>query len=225
MNLEGDGWIDGGMENPAHHYFSLDENPDLSPITEMSGRALRRVIERMDVQTLALALCDAEARVVERVLRNVSSNNAAQIREEMERSVSGQGEQNLKARQRLMQTAYAMKYYGDITFDGPADDAIPSLDHSLKEALSAYHATDSRAEQTVALIALLAARVEQYSLLSLEPALERSPDGIFSTGLRMLVDQTPWDEAEMILFPANRVLPQCSGEKQGSFHRGRVGDT
>ena len=199
MNFSGDGWADGGMGGPGFHYFPPGENPDLTPFAEMTGRALRRVIERMDLEVLVLALRDAQPRVVERVLRNVSSKNAAHIREEIERSVSGESERSVEARQMLMQTAYAMKHHGDITFDGPADDAIPPLDRALEEGLAAFHSSESKAENAVSLIVALAARAEQHGLLSLEPALERSPDGIFSTGLRMLVDQAPWDEAEMIL--------------------------
>ncbi len=198
MNFSG-GWGDGGMEDPGFHYLPPGENPDLTPFAEMSGRALRRVIERMDLEILALALHDAQPRVVERVLRNVSSKNAAHIREEIERSGAGQSERSVEARQMLMQTAYAMKSHGDITFDGPADDAIPPLDRALEEGLAAFHSPESKAEHAVSLIVVLAARAEQHGLLSLEPALERSPDGIFSTGLRMLVDQAPWDEVEMIL--------------------------
>jgi len=153
----------------------------------------------MDPDILVLALRDADARVVERVLRNVSSKNAAHIREEIERASSGMSERSIEARQMLMQTAYTLKNHGDITFDGPADDAIPPLDHSLEGGLAAFHSSESKAEHAVTLIIALAARAEQHGLLSLEPALERSPDGIFSTGLRMLVDQAPWDEAEMIL--------------------------
>ncbi|MYA97951.1 MAG: hypothetical protein F4X91_16265 [Nitrospinae bacterium] len=199
MNFSGDGWGDGGMEGPGFHYFPPGENPDLTPFAEMSGRALRRVIERMDLEILVLALRNAQPRVVERVLRNVSSKNAAHIREEIERADSGESERSVEARQMLMQTAYAMKNHGDITFDGPADDAIPPLDRTLEEGLAAFHSSDSKAEHAVSLIVALAAWAEQHGLLSLEPALERSPDGIFSTGLRMLVDQAPWDEAEMIL--------------------------
>lgn len=198
MNFSG-GWGDGGMEDPGFHYLPPGENPDLTPFAEMSGRALRRVIERMDLEILALALHDAQPRVVERVLRNVSSKNAAHIREEIERSGAGRSERSVEARQMLMQTAYAMKSHGDITFDGPADDAIPPLDRALEEGLAAFHSPESKAEHAVSLIVVLAARAEQHGLLSLEPALERSPDGIFSTGLRMLVDQAPWDEVEMIL--------------------------
>lgn len=198
MNFSG-GWGDGGMEDPGFHYLPPGENPDLTPFAEMSGRALRRVIERMDLEILALALHDAQPRVVERVLRNVSSKNAAHIREEIERSGAGRSERSVEARQMLMQTAYAMKSHGDITFDGPADDAIPPLDRALEGGLAAFHSPESKAEHAVSLIVVLAARAEQHGLLSLEPALERSPDGIFSTGLRMLVDQAPWDEVEMIL--------------------------
>lgn len=197
MRLDGDdGWLAG---DSGHRYFSPGENPDLTPIAEMSGRALRRVIERVDLEVLAVALRDAEARVVERVLRNVSSKNAARIREALERSEADGGASGVEARQVLMETAYAMKNHGDITFEGPADDAMPPLDRAVEEALAAFHLPGSAAAQSVALIAALAARAEQHGLLSLEPALDRSPDGIFSTGLRMLVDQVPWEEAEMIL--------------------------
>ena len=199
MNFSGDGWGDDGVEGPGFHYFPPGENPDLTPFAEMSGRALRRVIERMDLEILALALHDADARVVERVLRNVSSRNAAHMREEIERSGAEQSERSVEARQMLMQTAYAMKNHGDITFDGPADDAIPPLDRALEEGLAAFHSSDARAEHAVSLIVVLASRAEGHGLLSLEPALERSPDGIFSTGLRMLVDQAPWNEVETIL--------------------------
>ena len=199
MNFSGDGWGDGGMEGPGFHHFPPGENPDLTPFAEMSGRALRRVIERMDPEILVLALRDADSRVVERVLRNVSSKNAVHMREEIERSGSMESERSVEARQMLMQTAYAMKNHGDITFDGPADDSIPPLDRTLEEGLAAFHSSEAKAEHAVSLIVVLAARAEQHGLLSLEPALERSPDGIFSTGLRMLVDQAPWDEAEMIL--------------------------
>lgn len=199
MNLSGDGWGDGGAEGPGFHYFPPGENPDLTPFAEMSGRALRRVIERMDPEILVLALRDADSRVVERVLRNVSSKNAVHMREEIERADSGESERSVEARQMLMQTAYAMKNHGDITFDGPADDSIPPLDRALEEGLAAFHSSEAKAEHAVSLIVVLAARATQHGLLSLEPALERSPDGIFSTGLRMLVDQAPWDEAEMIL--------------------------
>ena len=77
MSLGGDGWSDGDAEGPGFHYFPPGENPDLTPIAEMSGRALRRVIEGVDLEILALALRDAQPRVIERVLRNVSSKNAA----------------------------------------------------------------------------------------------------------------------------------------------------
>ena len=199
MSLDGGGWTDGGTEGPGYRFFSPGENPDLTPFAEMSGRALRRVIERMDPEILALALRDAEARVVERVLRNVSSRNAARIREEIRRPGSGESERSVEARQMLMETAYAMKNHGDITFEGPADDAIPPPDRTLEAALAAFHSPDSKAEHAVSLIVALAARAERYGQLSLEPALERIPDGIFSIGLRMLVDQAPWNEAEMIL--------------------------
>ena len=199
MSLGGDGWSDGDAEGPGFHYFPPGENPDLTPIAEMSGRALRRVIERVDLEILALALHEAQPRVIERVLRNVSSKNAAHIREEMERSGSEESERSVEARQMLMQTAYTMKNHGDITFEGPADDAIPPLDRAIEDGLAAFHSPESKAEHAVSLIVALAARAELHGLLSLEPALERSPDGIFSTGLRMLADQAPWDEVEMIL--------------------------
>ena len=92
----------------------------------MSGRALRRVIERVDLEILALALRDAQPRVIERVLRNVSSKNAAHIREEMERSGSEESERSVEARQMLMQTAYAMKNHGDITVRGSRRRRHPS---------------------------------------------------------------------------------------------------
>ena len=117
----------------------------------------------------------------------------------MERSGSEESERSVEARQMLMQTAYTMKNHGDITFEGPADDAIPPLDRALEDGLAAFHSPESKAEHAVSLIVALAARAELHGLLSLEPALERSPDGIFSTGLRMLADQAPWDEVEMIL--------------------------
>ena len=199
MNFHGGGWTDGGIDGPGFHYFPPGENPDLTPFTEMSGRALRRVIERMDPEVLAMALRDADARVVERVLRNVSSKHAARMREELERASSEGSERSVEARQMLMQTAYAMENRGDITFDGPADDSIPPLDRPLEAGIAAFHSPESKAEHAVSLIVALLARAEQHGLLSLEPALERSPNGIFSTGLRMLVDQAPWDEAEMIL--------------------------
>ena len=199
MNFSGGGWTDDGMEDTGFHYFPPGENPDLTPFAEMSGRAIRRVIERMDMQVLVYALRDAQPKVIERVLRNVSSKNAAHIREEIERSDSMEAERGIEARQMLMQTAHAMRNHGDITFEGPADDAIPPLDRALEERLAAFHSSDSKAERAVSLIVALAARAERHGLLSLEPALERSPDGVFSTGLRMLVDQAPWDEAEMIL--------------------------
>ncbi len=191
--------MDGGPEIPGGRFFSPGENPDLTPFVEMSGRALRRVIERVDLDVLALALRDAEARVVKRVLGNVSSKSAARIREEIERAEAEEDAPGVEARQFLMETAYVMKNHGDITFDGPADDSIPPMDRALEEELATFHSSGSAAEQAVSLAVALAARAEQQGLLSLEPALERIPDGIFSTGLKMLVDQTPWDEAEIIL--------------------------
>jgi len=196
MSLDRDRWME---EPPGHRFFSPGENPDLAPIAEMSGRALRRVIERLDLEVLALALRDAEAGVVERVLRNVSSRNAARIREEIKRSEADENGQAVEARQMLMETAYAMKEHGDITFDGPADDAIPPLEQALEDEIAAFHAPESAAGQAVSVVAALASRAERHGLLSLEPALERSPDGIFAAGLRMLADQAPCDEAEMIL--------------------------
>ena len=199
MNLDGDRWMNVGPEGPGRRFFSPGENPDLTPFAEMSGRALRRVIERIDLEVLARALRSAEARVVDRVLGNVSTKNARRIREEIKRGGADEGDRVVEARQLLMETAYAMKEHGDITFDGPADDAIPPLDRAVEEELAAFHAPGSAAGQAVSVVAALAARAERHGLLSLEPALERSPDGIFATGLRMLVDQTPSGEAETIL--------------------------
>ncbi|MEK6711021.1 MAG: FliG C-terminal domain-containing protein, partial [Nitrospinota bacterium] len=51
--------------------------PDLAPLARMSGRALRRLIERLDMDTLSLALREAPSGLVQRVLRNVSSRTAA----------------------------------------------------------------------------------------------------------------------------------------------------
>jgi len=61
-----------------------EPRPDLGPLARMSGRALRRLIERVDMDTLSLALRYAEDSLVQRVLRNVSSRTAAALREEME---------------------------------------------------------------------------------------------------------------------------------------------
>ena len=199
MSLDGDGWMDSEAEGPGYHFTPPDEIPDTIPFVEMSGRALRRIIERLDPEILALALRDAEAREVERFLRNVSSKNAVHIREEIERAGAEESERRAEARLILKQTAYSMKKRGEITFEGPADDAIPPLDRKLEELLAAFHSPESKAEQAVSLVVALASRAEQLGLLSLEPVLERSPDGIFSIGLRMLVDQMRWDEAEMIL--------------------------
>ena len=53
----------------------------------------------MDLEILVLALRDAQPRVVERVLRNVSSKNAAHIREEIERASPEKSERSVEARQ------------------------------------------------------------------------------------------------------------------------------
>ncbi len=200
MNLDREGWTEGGPEEGGRPFFSPGEVSDLTPFARMSGRALRRVIERMDLDVLALALRDAQPRVVERVLKNVSAKNAARLHEEITRPAAGEvGPGGVdEARQVLMETAYAMEQHGDITFEGPADDAIPPLERALEEELASFHDPESRAERTVSLIAALADRAQRHGLLSLEPALERSPNGIFSVGLRMLVDQAPLQEAEMI---------------------------
>ena len=125
MSLDGDGWMDSEAEGPGYHFTPPDEIPDTIPFVEMSGRALRRIIERLDPEILALALRDAEAREVDRFLRNVSPKNAVHIREEIERAGAEESERRAEARLILKQTAYSMKKRGEITFEGPADDAIP----------------------------------------------------------------------------------------------------
>jgi len=165
----------------------------------MSGRALRRLIERVDMETLSLALRLADAPLVERVLRNVSSRAAAALREEMGEASPPGREECAEAQHVLMETAYDLEEKGEISFEGPADDALPPLEPATEARLGGFHLAEGGAAEVAALIAGLAERAREHGLVSLEPVLERIPENLLAAGLRMVVDQLPAEEIETVL--------------------------
>ncbi|MEE9276039.1 MAG: FliG C-terminal domain-containing protein [bacterium] len=205
MNTERDrGWEEddpfesGGEEGPYGSRPGMEE-ADLSPLSRMSGRALRRLIERVDMETLSLALRCADADITDRVLRNLSSRTAAALREEIGALPFSGRDICLEAQHVLMETAYDLESRGDISFDGPADDAFPPLDASLESAIGGFSLPEADPAGTIGFLVRLAGRAHAHGLLSLEPVLERIPEGILATGLRMAVDQLEAEDIEAVL--------------------------
>lgn len=188
-----------GGEGERRGEETRPERPDMGPLARMSGRALRRLIERVDMDTLCLALRYADDSVVERVLRNVSSRTAAALREEMEEGPSATPEDCVEAQQVLMEVAYDLEERGEISFEGPADDALPPLDRELEHRLASFSLAESGTADVITLVQGLAARGREHGLISLEPALERVPEGVLAAGLRMAVDQLSVEEIEIVL--------------------------
>lgn len=178
---------------------SRRERPDLGPLARMSGRALRRLIERVDMDTLSLALRYAEEALVQRVLRNVSARTAAALRVEMEDGPSAAPEDCVEAQQVLLDVAHDLEERGEISFEGPADDALPPLDRELERRIVAFSLAEAGAPDVIALVAGLSGRGREHGLVSLEPALERLPEGVLAAGLRMAVDQLAVEEIETVL--------------------------
>lgn len=193
-------WDEPGSPGPGGEGERRRESrPDLGPLARMSGRALRRLIERVDMDTLSLALRYAEDALIQRVLRNVSSRTAAALREEMEGGPGAAPEDCAEAQQVLLEVAYDLEERGEISFEGPADDALPPLDRELEHRIAGFSLAGASAPDVIALVAGLAARGREHGLVSLEPALERVPEGLLAAGLRMAVDQLPVEEIEAVL--------------------------
>lgn len=176
-----------------------DEDADLTLLTRLPGRALRRLLERVDKETISLALRYARLPVVERVLRNVSARMAAALREAVETRAPVGREACLEAQHVLLETAYALEEQGEISFDGPADDAFPPLGGELERRLGSFSLSEAGAAETIDLLESLAERAFEHGALSLEPALERIPESLLAAGLRMVVDQLPVEDIDAIL--------------------------
>ncbi|MDA0998930.1 MAG: hypothetical protein O2807_00245 [bacterium] len=188
-----------GPDDPEEDGLFSAEEADLSPLSNMSGRALRRIIDRSDPETLSLALCTADPAVADRVLQNVSVHAAEFLRAEIQRNAGMPREVYRDAQRTLMATAYSLEERGEISLDGPADDTIPPLEIETEGKLSAHHLAEMEAAEAIDLLALFSARALRHGLLSLEPALDRMPGSVLSTGLRMVIDLSLVEDIESIV--------------------------
>ncbi|MEK6711162.1 MAG: hypothetical protein AABZ64_11355, partial [Nitrospinota bacterium] len=124
---------------------------------------------------------------------------AAALREEMEDGAAAAPEDCVEAQHAMMEVAYDLEERGEISFDGPADDALPPLDREIEQCVAGFNPAESGAAEVIALAAALAGRGREHGLISLEPVLERVPEGVLAAGLRMAVDQLPVEEIETVL--------------------------
>ncbi len=192
-----------GPEEPAGDDFPGGEGsadlPDLALMSQMSGRSLRRVIERVDMETLSQALREADRSIIDRVLKNLSARTAAALRSQLESlPFAGSGD-TAEARKFLLRMIAAMEKRGEISLDEPADDSMPPLDREVERRVGEFNRTESGAPEAISLMVALAERAREHGLLSLEPVLERIPEGILASGLRAIVDQMPPEEIEAVM--------------------------
>lgn len=187
-----------GPDDPGEGALFRSGGADMTPLTLMSGRALRRIIDHIDRDTLSLALCAAGSSVTDRVFRNLSVRAAEILREEIQKNEGMPREIYLEAQYALMATAHSLEERGEISFEGPADDSIPPLKSETEEKISADHLAEMEAGDAIDVLAALSARAYQHGLFSLEPVLDRMPGSIFSMGLRMVVDLFLVEDIEAI---------------------------
>ena len=204
----GDGFF--GPEGSAEEGFLDDrESADFSDLTlifRMPDRSLRRVIERMDMETLSLALRDADQGIVERVLKNVSVRTSVSLMAEMEAGHLAGPDDTAEARAYLVRMILSMEKSGEVSLDGPEGDPAPPIDPDLKRMAGSFAQEETGPERAVRMMIALAARAHGHGLISLEPVLESVPEGILATGIRALVDQIPVEEIETVI---GRQIDSC----------------
>ncbi|MBX6773314.1 MAG: hypothetical protein IRY83_16460, partial [Chloroflexi bacterium] len=83
----------------------------------LDDRALQRVLRRIEISDLPLALQKAPPPLVERILANLSVRTAAMVREEMAAASSARTRQVHEAQQRIVAVARAMEENEEIVVE------------------------------------------------------------------------------------------------------------
>lgn len=90
-------------------------------LPHIGGRALQEVLRSADARELALALCDADEEIVQKIHGNCSERMSALIEEESSLLSSPKPEEIHAAREQILEALREMNATGDLTFEEEQD--------------------------------------------------------------------------------------------------------